>query len=272
MGLLNKVIFDDVDSSNYGVYIAGDGAYNAPARRGEMVTVPGRNGSLFFEEDDFENIEVTYPAFMAGADEASFRDTLRNYRSALSSKKTYCRLEDTYHPDEFRLGVFHSGFETEPKHYTTAGDFNLVFDCKPERFLKSGEIERTYTAANNTLTNPTYFDALPLMKITGNGTITVGNYQVDVSGNLGTFWLDCELMEAYIPADDVQLWTNQYGDIMLDEHGFYLEFANGYVYPASVLQYVVFANHEFPKIVPGLNNIDLSGITELVVIPRWWML
>ena len=272
MGLLNKVIFDDVDSSDYNVFISGDGAYNAPARRGEMITIPGRNGSLFMEEDAFENIEVTYPAFIGEQNKASFRDILRNYRSALSSKKTYCRIEDTYHPDEFRLGVFHSGVETEPKLYTTAGDFSIVFDCKPERFLKSGEIEHTYTLSSNTITNPTLFDALPLMKITGNGTITIGNYQVDVTGNVGSFWLDSELMEAYIPADEVQDWTDEYGNIITDEHGFYLEFANGYVYPASVLQYVVFANHEFPKIVPGVNAVDLSGITELVVIPRWWML
>ena len=272
MGLINKVVFDDIDSSDYDVYIAGDGAYNAPARRGEMITIPGRNGTLFMDEDAFENIEVSYPAFIGEFDESTFSTKLRNYRSALSSKKTYARISDTYHPDEFRLGVFHSGLEAEPKQYMRAGEFSIVFDCKPQRFLTSGEIERTYTAASNTLTNPTDFDALPLMKITGNGTITIGNYQVAVSGNLGTFWLDCELMEAYIPADDIQLWTDQYGDIMLDEHGFYLEFANGYVYPASVLQYVVFANHEFPRIVPGLNAVDLDGITELVVIPRWWML
>ena len=115
MGLLNKVIFDDVDSSDYGVFISGDGAYNAPARRGEMVTIPGRNGTLFMEEDAFENITVTYPAFIGEDNESAFSDKLRNYRSALSSKKTYCKITDTYHPDEFRLGVFHSGVDTEPQ-------------------------------------------------------------------------------------------------------------------------------------------------------------
>ena len=272
MGLLNKVIFDDVDSSDYDVFISGDGVYNAPARRGEMITIPGRNGTLFMEENAFENIEVRYPAFIGTDDETEFRTKLRNYRSALSAKKTYERITDTYHPDEFRLGAFHSGIETDPELYTTAGEFTLIFDCKPQRFLTSGEIPRTYTAASNSIDNPTDFNALPLMKITGNGTITIGNYQVDVSGNVGSFWLDCELMEAYIPADEVQDWTDEYGDIITDEHGFYLQFANGYVYPASVLQYVVFANHEFPQIVPGNQAVDLDGITELVMYPRWWML
>lgn len=139
MGLLNKVIFDDIDSSDFNVFIAGDGAYNSPARRGEMITIPGRNGTLFLEEDAFENIEVRYPAFIGESDETEFRNILRNYRSALSSKKTYKRLTDTYHPDEYRLGVFHSGVETSPELYTTAGQFTLIFDCKPQRFLLSGE-------------------------------------------------------------------------------------------------------------------------------------
>lgn len=271
MGLLNKVIFDDIDSSNYGVYIAGDGAYNAPARRGEMVTVPGRNGSLFFEEDDFENIEVTYPAFMAGTDEASFRDTLRNYRSALSSKKTYCRIEDTYHPDEFRLGVFHSGFETEPKHYTTAGDFNLVFDCKPQRFLLSGETGVTFLS-NGSITNPTPFTARPLIKVTGNGTASIGDYQFTVAGSDQTFWLDSELMEAYIPAGDVYYFTDEQNTIMTDELGFDIEFADGLVTPANMLKFITFKNHEFPLIEPGTQRVELSGGIVIEIVPRWWML
>ena len=272
MGLMNKVVFDDIDSSDYDVYIAGDGAYNAPARRGEMVTIPGRNGTLFMDEDSFENIDVTYPAFIGEFNESTFSTKLRNYRSALSSKKTYSRITDTYHPDEFRLGVFRSGIETDPKHYTRAGQFSITFDCKPQRFLLSGEIPRTYNTGSGTIENPTPFNAAPLIKITGDGIITIGDYQVEVSGNMGTFWLDSELMEAYIPADELQDWTDEYGDIITDEHGFYLQFANGYVYPASMLQYVVFANHLFPMIVPGIQAVDLTDITEIVIIPRWWML
>ena len=272
MGILNRVVFDDINSADYNVYIAGDGAYNAPARKGEMITIPGRNGTLFMDEDAFENIEVTYPAFIGETDETTFSTILRNYRSALSSKKTYCRLSDTYHPDEFRLGVFHAGVETDPKQYTRAGNFSITFDCKPQRFLVSGEESFVYNTPSGTITNPTPFDALPLIKITGNGTITIGDYQVYVSNNPGTFWLDSELMEAYIPADELVLFTDELGDIVTDEHGFYLEFANGLVYPASMLQYVVFKDHLFPRVVPGTQTVDLVDITEIEIIPRWWML
>lgn len=271
MGLLNYLTFGAVDTRDYGVYIAGDGAYNAPARRGEMVTIPGRNGAVFVGEDSFENIEVTYPAFIGTKDEAVFSTKLRNLRSALSANKTYTRLEDTYHPDEFRLGVFHAGIETDPTYYTRAGAFDLTFDCKPQRFLKSGENPVIFTSSG-TIVNPTPFAASPLLKVTGNGVINIGDYQVSISGATVPFWIDTEIMETYIPASEVYNFTDEENEDIVDEHGFILTFADGYVTPHNMWQYVTFKNHEFPKIQPGSQTVDVVGLTELIIVPRWWML
>lgn len=271
MGLINTLTFDGLKSSDYGVFLAGDGVFDSPARRGEMVTIPGRNGTLFMDEDSFDNIEVTYPAFIGTDARADFSDKLRRLRSDFAARRTYKRLTNTYHPDEFRLGVFHKGVETDPAYYTRAGRFNLVFDCKPQRFLTSGEIPLTFTAKGE-ITNPTPFASNPLLKVTGNGNFSIGDYQVLVSGNPGTFWIDCEIMEAYIPAAEIYKWTDEQDALMTDEHGFDIEFANGPVYPSNMLKYVVFANHEFPQIVPGMNAIEVDGITELVIVPRWWLL
>ena len=103
MGLLNHLIYDGVDSSGFGVFISGDGVFDAPARRGEMISIPGRNGSLFMDEGVFENITVEYPAFIGTGYEALFRQKLGDLRSAMTSRGNYKRLTDTYHPDEFRL-------------------------------------------------------------------------------------------------------------------------------------------------------------------------
>lgn len=271
MGLLNKVIFDDIDSSDYDVFISGDGAYDAPARRGEMVTIPGRNGTVFMDEDAFENVDVTYPAFIGEKSKITFRETLRNYRSALSSKRSYCRIEDTYHPDEFRLGVFHNGVETDPHVYTTAGNFSITFDCKPQRFLKSGEIPVTFTSSG-TIVNPTPFAASPLLKVTGNGVINIGDYQVSISGSTVPFWIDTEIMETYIPASEIYNFTDESDEDVVDEHGFILTFADGYVTPHNMWEYVTFKNHEFPKIQPGTQTVDVIGLDELIIVPRWWML
>jgi len=265
-----ELLFNGMEAADYGVRIAGEGAYNAPARRGEMVTIPGRNGTLFVDEDSFENIEVTYPAFIGTKDARLFATRLRKLRSDFSAVKTYARLEDKYHPDEFRMGVFHAGVETDPKYYTRAGEFDLTFDCKPHRFLKSGEVPVKFSALGN-IENPTPFTARPLLMVDGNGQFSIGDYQVSVSGSDEPFWIDTELMEAYVPAGDTYRFTDENNVDMTDEHGFILTFADGYVTPKNMLQYVTFKNHEFPMIEPGIQPVEVSGLT-LTIVPRWWML
>lgn len=275
MGLLNHLTYDGVDSSDFGVFISGEGVFDAPARRGEMISIPGRNGSLFMDEGVFENITVEYPAFIGTGYEELFRTKLGDLRSALSSRGNYKRLTDTYHPDEFRLGVFREGLEVDPQHITRAGGFTMKFDCKPQRFLVSGE-SPVYYLENGSITNPTQFEASPLIKVTGNGTVAIGengDYRFIVSGNTGTIWIDSDIMEAYLPAGTLYPWTDEAEEQITEELGIGLELMDGTVYPTNMLSNIEFVNSEMPKIPPGEQLIRMSRtITELVIIPRWWRL
>ncbi len=275
MGLLNHLTFDGVDLSDFGVFISGEGAFDAPARRGEMISIPGRNGSLFMDEGVFENITVEYPAFIGTGYEELFRTKLGDLRSALSSRGNYKRLTDTYHPDEFRLGVFREGLEVDPQHITRAGGFTMKFDCKPQRFLVSGE-DSVVFYGNGSITNPTLFASSPLIKVTGNGTVAIGEdgaYRFIVSNNDGTIWIDSEIMEAYLPAGQVYPWTDENGEQLTQEIEIGLELLDGSEYPTNMLSYIEFVNSEMPKIPPGVQPVRMSPtITELEIIPRWWRL
>lgn len=272
MGLLNYLTFDSVDSSDYGVFISGKGAFNAPARRGEMVSIPGRDGSLFMDEGSFENIEVSYPAFIGTGYEQIFRSLLASLRSELTSRGTYKRLTDTYNPDEFRLAVYRSGLEVDPKVITRAGEFTIKFDCKPQRFLVSGEVPQMFTA-NGVITNPTPFASSPLIRITGNGLIAIGNYRFIVSGTNETITIDSDLMEVFIPADEMYELTDENGDVITDELLFPIEVSDGHDNPVSMNRYVEFNNNVMPKIEPGEVPVRMtSGIRSLEIVPRWWRL
>ena len=275
MGILNNLIYDGVNSQDYGVFISGEGTFNSPARRGEMVTIPGRNGSLFMDEGVFENIEVSYPAFIGTKDEADFYDRLARFKNAILSKGNYKRLTDSYHPDEFRLAVYHSDLEVKPQHYNRAGGFTLKFDCKPQRFLFSGEIPHIFTE-NGTITNPTLFASSPLIKVRGNGTVAIGEdgkYRFIVSGNSETIWIDTEIMEAFLPAGELYPWTEDNGEQITQELDIGLEFMDGTVYPTNMLSYIEFVNSVMPKIDPGEQPVRMSPtILELEIIPRWWRL
>lgn len=272
MGILNYFTFNDIKSSDHSVYIAGEGVFNSPARRGEEIVVPGRNGSLFLDEGAFENINVYYPAFIGTTREDLFRTKLRELRSRLASSGKYERLTDTYHPDEFRLAIYKSGLETEPAHFNRAGRFTINFDCKPQRFLKSGEISQIFTE-NGTIENPTPFESSPILKVTGNGVVAIGPYRFIVTGNTETITIDTELMEVYLPAGYIYPLTDEEDEQIENEIGIGIEIVDGLVEPANMNSLVEFVESKMPMIPPGEVPIRMSNtITQLEIIPRWWYL
>ena len=245
MGILNKLIFDNVDSSDFGVYISGEGTYNAPERRGQKVQIPGRNGDLILDEGSYENIPVEYRAFIGTKHKSEFDAKIEAFRAELVSRGTYKRLTDTYHPDEFRLGAYREGLEVEPTMHNRAGGFTMVFDCKPQRFLVSGETPQTFTASGS-ITNPTLFASSPMLEVVGTGTVTIGSYSFTINSNPGRIYIDSDIMEA---------WSVS-GSSKVSQNGS-----------------IVYANHKTPKIEPGTVSITLgAGISELKITPRWWRL
>lgn len=137
----NYFTFGEYDSRDFGVYISGEGTYNAPARVYNAISVPGRNGDLLIDEGRYENISVKYPAFIAGD---NFRENLAAFRSAMLSVKGYARLVDTYHPDEYRRAYFGDEITVKARNRNDAGKFDIIFTCDPRRFLISGETPVTY--------------------------------------------------------------------------------------------------------------------------------
>lgn len=138
-GAIYKALsFDDVSSRTYGVYITGQAVYNAPTRDVEMISIPGRNGAFALDKGRFENIEVSYPAGIFADNETDFAEAISDFRNFLCSRNGYVRLTDEYNPDEYRMAVYKSGLEVSPAQLK-AGEFEIIFDCKPQRYLTSGE-------------------------------------------------------------------------------------------------------------------------------------
>lgn len=177
--IFKSLIFDGVDSRDYGVYITGTAVYNAPERDVTMIEIPGRNGAFAKDNGRFQNIEVTYHAGMFGDTETDFADGISAFRNELCSRVGYCRLTDEYNPDEYRMAVYKSGLNVDAASLE-AGEFDIVFECKPQRFLTSGETATAY-ASGATVTNPTLFDASPLLQVWGYGDINLNNETVIVS-------------------------------------------------------------------------------------------
>lgn len=243
--VFNSLTFDNINSLDYGVYVTGEAVFNAPERVVEMVTVPGRNGAIAVDEGRFENVLVTYPAGCFALDQYSFADKIAIFRNELVSRHAYKRLTDSYNPDEFRMGLYHAGIEVEVVNNVRAGEFEIEFDCKPQRWLVSGQTSQTFTATG-TITNPTLFPARPLLAVTGGGILTVGNQTMTIIARAsgGVLYIDCESQEAW----------EMVGTLM-----------------ASRNDYVQNAGADFPSLLAGSNDVILgSGITRVDITPRWW--
>ena len=137
--LLKAFYIDGESSADYGLFITGAGVYDAPAYDYEAVQIPGRSGDLLLDNGRFFNLSVTYPAFVPDV------RRLQAIRQWLFSKRGYCRLCDDYNPDEYRMAAYASGLSVDV-FANRAGSFDLVFNCKPQRFLFEGLRAQKYVS------------------------------------------------------------------------------------------------------------------------------
>ena len=240
--------------ADFGVYISGNGTFNAPERDVKTVAIPGRNGDLTLDNGRFKNIKIKYPAFIV---EDFFMNTeaLRNF---LATFRGYARLEDSYHPYEYRMARISGAFTVKPEDKLRAGKFDLTFDCMPQRWLKSGEqvltgfYARESTGSVVHIQNPGYMVAKPLIKVTltdaSTAQITINDVEIDVSNMEGAMYIDCEIQEAYSVLDQ-----------------------------SSMNEYLTLADGVFPSLKPGDNIVGLycpayEGRIDVEITPRWWIL
>ena len=232
--MINYLTYDGKNLREFGVYVNGTYTFNAPERSIERVAVPGRSGTLTIDNKRFNNIQVNYASFII----QDFSENIEGLRNYLMSHAGYRRLEETYHPNEYRMARFVSGLQVEATPLMREGNFTMIFDCRPQRFLKSGEIQVEYTT-NGNIYNPTLYQAKPLLRVWGNGSVGIGSATITLAGTTNYTDIDCESMDAYYGA------TNRNDKI----------------------------SGAFPVIEPGQSGITLgAGITKVQITPRGWII
>lgn len=238
--------FNGVNSLDRGVYISGSGAHNAAEADTTSYQIPGRNGDLVISNNRWKNIEVVYPAFIPHG----FAAKEQGVRNWLRSAVNYKLLTDSYDPDHFRFGRPIGEIEFTPVRPDGA-NFEIVFDCMPQRFLVSGGTAQTIEDSI-TLNNPTQFEARPVLEVQGVADGLEIEF-TDSDGRTVTFTatddhagfveIDCETMDIY----DGDTHQN--------------------------LNSLFTISGEFPTLKPGANIINFAGTyTSANILPRWWEL
>lgn len=237
---MGEVIYNGVSSRSIGLEVETFPEYHTPKRTYTKIHVPGRNGDIIVDGGCWENVTRSY-LFAIGSYEIPYYEFVAKVSNWLHSSTTYARLEDSYEPDYYRLATFLEE-ATMTNIYNHGSEIQIDFDCKPQRFLKSGDEVITITRSGTKIQNPTAFSSLPIITVYGSGGVSlyIGDYTVSISQILnGSITIDSEIQDAY------QGYNNRNS---------YVTTPNG-----------------FPVLNPGLTNISYSGtgVTKLEVIPKW---
>jgi len=233
--MVGSFFYKGINSKDMGIYVSGSGTFNSPERDIERIEIPGKNGELIIDNKRYKNVIIKYPAFIR----YKFKDLTDLARMWLLKDVGYQRLEDTYHPDEFRQACFVGPLDFDVRFQNQSGECELSFNCLPQRFLKIGENLITGSGTIR-LWNPTGFPAEPLIRVYGtSGILHVGNMNVQINRIDGYIDIDSQSQNAYK------------GTINCNKD----------IVKTSV----------FPVLPEGETGIRGEGnITKIEVRPRWW--
>lgn len=234
------IIFNNVSSKDYHIQVEHPPEYVFPKRDYIIQHVPGRNGDIVLDTGSYQNAKRTYQ-IAVGSFEENYTTMVNKISEWLHSASGYARLEDSYEPEYYRLAMYEDEGTIE-NIFGQAGRTTISFNCKPQRFLKSGDILATFNKGG-TLSNPTNFTSLPVITVkgNGNGVFRIGDFTVIISEINSEIVIDSEIQDCYSGSNN----------------------RNSYVK----------LNNGFPKIIAGENEISFSGgITSMEVIPKWWTL
>ena len=235
---MGVIFFNGVSSEELGIVVEHPPNYEIAKRRYETIQVPGRNSDIIIDNNCFDNVDRKYPIAIGqeGGDFTVFASRMADW---LSSGSGYCRLEDTYEPDYYKMAVMSDPGEVI-NILQQAGRTTVTFNRRPERFLKMGE---HYVTVNDgsVLTNPTKYTAKPIIEVSGSGSgsITVGRRTIEIKDLANPIVINSELQEAY--SDGINQNSN------------------------------IIAPDGLPILEAGENVISYSGgITKVAISPRWW--
>jgi phage-related protein len=204
---MGNIIFDGYNFEDYGVVVSGSGTWNMPERRTVKDTIPGKHGALITDAGEFENVEIPYPAWIARGFAEKYEEFSRML--ALHTDKYY-RLEDSYHTDYYRMARVVPGITPKTGTLNRSGEFTITFDCKPQKWLRSGE-EPISIDGNFTIFNPTGFDAKPIITAPPKTQVLIWNY-ADGSPSILNFFEVEHFEELYITYDaDTEEAMDEYG-------------------------------------------------------------
>lgn len=248
-----SLTFAGTNLGTFEAHFSNGGSFPVPSRVYDRVSVLGRNGDLLIDNGKYSNTKITFPAYIF----EDYRDNYNDLIAFLSSKIGYQRLEDSLEPDFYRMACYVGETDPSVKNSDTMGNFELTFDCKPQKFLKQDEngISVGLYADRKTITNPTKFVAKPLLKIYSGSTLRIGNANSSSIFVLVLDTLPSPFEYAFVDCETLEVYSSIGSNLSQ-----YLDF-NAYTS----------GNEKFPYLIgEGHWDVYSENSSSNIIYPRWW--
>lgn len=258
---MGVITFNGITSTSVGVQVAHPPKFVYPERDSEAVHVPGRNGDIIIDKDSYKNVPREYEltVYDQAHPDWTYHERMTKLSNWLHSARGYAKLSDTYDAGYFRKARYVEQAEEFENFIEQGGTGTITFDCRPERFLDSGDVSSTITS-NTTFTNPTQYDSKPYLKITspdGNSNLTC-TLSIDYTNNQSGSDAITVVRITGAQVSSGQCWVIVDSDLQV-------------VLSNSTSPFTYTLPEGFPIFKPGFNRILVpSSVGSVEVIPRWY--
>ena len=225
---------DGTWASTKGITLCRPVSFSVAVPRTQTINIPGRNGALHIDEGAFNVRTGAVDCYaLSASDVAGAMATISGWLFQPDGYRKLQVSDDTGHYWYARI-VNAAQIATR---LAMLNPFSIEFECKPFRLVNGSETYVPVTVLTE-LSNPTGFNAYPLLEIIASAEGTVSNSNGSVTVNAaGTYIIDCEEMRAYTSGGDAA-------------------------------DYLI-SSDAFPYLPPGTSGFTISNTITLKVAPRW---
>lgn len=226
---------------DYGIIITKRPSLPSPKRKVSYIQVPGRDSTLRYDEQTYEDITIAVECTVKGENVFNKLDEVKAWLYSTGESD----LIFSFQQDKKYIAQVVNSIDFR-QVYKIASQFVIIFNCRPFKYAVDNTPISITTSTETSITNQGTLPSKPVIKVycSGDGSFKINNNEIllfDIDAEY--IILDSELEEAYLIID---------GDMV---------------------NYNNNVSGEFPKLDVG-NNITTytGGVTKLEITPNWrWL-
>ena len=129
---MDTFTFNGKSSASYNIYVIGTNDAELPEYDYNSEVIEGRTRDVHIRNNRFKNKSVVYHCYCT----QNAAENVTKFLGIIMADNIYGRLENTIHPEYYRIGTYAGGTKQQFYGSSNVSTFDLIFDCDPRKFLK----------------------------------------------------------------------------------------------------------------------------------------